>query len=115
MKHARILVCFFYAAYLLAAIAFPHAMYVDRFLLKYSSWAAWAPVQLLPSMYTTEIVITGPDGHLRSVPHHPARIFFLFDRSPRCESYNISVRYRSERGSRDYLVCNGRVEFDRKK
>lgn len=101
-----------FAGYLLAAIVLPRAMYVDRYLLRYDSWYRWVPAQILPSMYTAEILITGPDGSLTSVPHHPARMFWIFDQSPRCETYKIGVRYRGEADSRTYRLCDNQLIFD---
>lgn len=112
MKAIRIILCLVFAGYLAAAIAAPRAMYVDRYLLNYSSWYSWAAAQILPSMYTTEILITDPRGKVSSQPHHPARMFWILSRKSGCDAYTISVRYRTESAQRRYFLCDGRLRFD---
>lgn len=115
MRYARYAACAVYLSYLLAALIIPQTMYVDRYLLRFRHFSEWAVVQLLPSMYTTEILITDlSDGKKSSVPHHPARMFWLNYPGPRCEAYNISVTYRKVHGDRDFLLCNDRLSFDKR-
>jgi hypothetical protein len=115
MKAVRACLCVVYVLYLGAAIAFPHTMYVDRFLLNLQ-FSSWALAQMLPSMYTTEIRIMGSDpNNWIAVPHHPARIFFeVWKTDPNCSSFNISVRYRGQSGQRDYLICGSRLYLDKR-
>jgi hypothetical protein len=116
MRTVRFIACGIYVAYLLAALAVPGTMYVRRYLLQFDNFAEWAVVQMLPSMYTTEILITDLEtGKKSSVPHHPARMFWLMRETPACHAYNINVVYRNWHGNRDYLMCGNTLIFDRRR
>lgn len=99
-----------FIAYTAVAVLFPRQVYVDRYLLNLS-YAQWVPFQLYPSMYTTEIEVTDHrDGFKFAPPHHPARMFFNRTDSD-CNTYTIQIVYRAERGRRDFVICDGKLDL----
>lgn len=108
-RPARLVACGLFAAYLTLAALSPRTMYVDRYLLNLP-FGQWIWAQILPSMYTTEILITS-EGRVTSVPHHPARMFFM-QTTAACREDTIEVRYRNEHAARRFTLCNGKLALD---
>ena len=93
----------------------PSKVYVDRFLME-MSYTEWVPYQLLPAMYSTEILITElKTGRQYSKVHHPLRIFFELHDTNYCGDHIITVSYRDVGKSQVFRLCDetlSRVETD---
>lgn len=111
MRYLRFLLASTMVAYVATACLRPDRLYVDRFLMR-MKFREWAVLQVCPSMYSTEIVVREErSGRILSTPHHPMRVFYeISEREPRCETYEIRVRYRSNFARERFRLCNDVLE-----
>ena len=106
MSYLRAMLAFVMVGYAIFALITPGTFYVKRFLFM-QPFHQWVPLQIYPSMYSSEIII---HDHMKdrtySTVHHPMRIFYENkDTDPPCGHVDIAVRYGDHLETSRFRIC----------